>query len=97
MSHYETGQNALCGRYLKNRRTIKDATKPGTLGLLGHSDVVRLYIVKVESRVYWTVTVCLCLVEHIKESYPFMKKKILQPLVQSQITLEYGRIRHKVK
>ena len=40
MSHWgndETGQNALCGRYLNNRRTCKDATKPRTLGLFGHS------------------------------------------------------------
>ena len=33
----ETGQHALRGRYLNNRRTGKDATKPRTLGLLGHS------------------------------------------------------------
>ena len=41
MSHCdndETGQNTLFGRYLNNRRTGKDATKPHTLGLLGHSD-----------------------------------------------------------
>ena len=40
MSHCgndETRQNALCGRYLNNRRTGRDATKPRTLGLLGHS------------------------------------------------------------
>ena len=40
MSHCgndEIGQNALCGRYLNNRRTGKDTTKPRTLGLLGHS------------------------------------------------------------
>ena len=40
MSHCgndETGQIVLCGRYLNNRRTGKDATKPRTLGLLGHS------------------------------------------------------------
>ena len=40
ITHYdkdETGQNALCDRYLYNRRTGKDATKPRTLGLLGHS------------------------------------------------------------
>ena len=39
MSHRgndETGQNALCGRCLNNRRTGKDATKPRILGLLGH-------------------------------------------------------------
>ena len=47
MSHCgydETGQNALCGRYLNNRRTGKDATKPRTLGLLGHSVVVMINI-----------------------------------------------------
>ena len=32
-------QNALCDRYLNNRRTGKDATKPRTLGLLGHSEL----------------------------------------------------------
>ena len=40
MSHCgndETGHNALCGRYLNNMRTGKDATKPRTLGLLRHS------------------------------------------------------------
>ena len=37
----ETGQNALCGRYLNNRRTGKDATKPRTLGLFGQSDYSR--------------------------------------------------------
>ena len=37
----ETGQNALCGRYFNNRLTGKDATKPRTLGLLGHSDIAR--------------------------------------------------------
>ena len=44
MSHCgndETEQNALCGRYLNNRRTGKDATKPRTLGLLGHSELTR--------------------------------------------------------
>ena len=33
----ETGQNALCGSYLNNRRTGKDAMEPRTLGLLGQS------------------------------------------------------------
>ena len=33
----ETGQNALCDRYLNNRGTGKGATKPRSLGLLGHS------------------------------------------------------------
>ena len=36
----ETGQNALFGKYLNNRQTGKDATKPRTLGLLGYSDEV---------------------------------------------------------
>ena len=42
MSHCgndETGQNALFGRFLNNRRTCKYATKPHTLGLLGDSDL----------------------------------------------------------
>ena len=34
----ETGHNALFYTYLNNRRTGMDATKPRTLGLLGHSD-----------------------------------------------------------
>ena len=34
----ETGHDALFYTYLNNRRTGKDATKPRTLGLLGHSD-----------------------------------------------------------
>ena len=38
------GQNALCGGYLNNRRIGKDATKPRTLGILGHSDVVTSHI-----------------------------------------------------
>ena len=41
MSHCgndENGRNALCSRYLNNRRTGKDATTPRTPGLLGHSD-----------------------------------------------------------
>ena len=33
----ETGHNALFYTYLNNRRTGKGATKPRTLGLLGHS------------------------------------------------------------
>ena len=37
----ETGQNTLCDRYLNNRRTGKDATKPRTLGLLGHSITIQ--------------------------------------------------------
>ena len=35
----DTRQNALFGRYLNNRRIGKVATKPHTLGLLGHSGV----------------------------------------------------------
>ena len=39
----ETGQNPLCGRYLNNRRTGKDGTKPHTLGPLGHSVILNPY------------------------------------------------------
>ena len=58
MSHCgndETGQNALCGKYLNNKRTGKDATKPRTPGLLGHSvldtymTILYVYLFKLDS------------------------------------------------
>ena len=47
----ETGQNPLCGRYLNHRRTGKDATKPRTLGLLGHSVILNSYSLILKSSV----------------------------------------------
>ena len=47
----ETGQNPLCGRVLNNRRTGKDATKPRTLGLLGHSVILNPYSLILKSSV----------------------------------------------
>ena len=47
----ETGQNPLCGRYLNNRRTGKDTTKPRTLGLLGHSVILNPYSLILKSSV----------------------------------------------
>ena len=47
----ETGQNPLCGRYLNNRRTGKDATKPRKLGLLGHSFILNPYSLILKSSV----------------------------------------------
>ena len=47
----ETGQNPLCGRYLNNRRTGKDATKPRTLGLLEHSVILNPYSLILKSSV----------------------------------------------
>ena len=35
---------SLCGRYLNNRRTGKDATKPRTLGLLTRWDTVQVRV-----------------------------------------------------
>ena len=65
MSHCgngETGQNALCGRYLNNRRTGKDATKSLTLGLLGHSVIATTMSIG-----YLFVTSCSHSMSHLDE------------------------------